>query len=272
MGGRSPIDQDHCVPRVSLYLARSTTPLTPSKLHPIPPGPVSSGPGLGEEGSHIPCSPSAMFPIQDLHGATTGWATPPHYNRLVTTQSVYPRPTVPSRQSLHARPGPPAPAHMASLDISEAYTHIPIRRNLHRYLAFSFNNQLYFFRALPFGLNVAPFIFTKVLDWPLRTLRIQGINVLAYLDDIVLWHPSPVILRQHVARTVETLSWDFGSTSRSLSWNPKRPSSGWASSGTHRQDTGRRPNPFGTRSSRLPTSSFNEAASPAGAWRLWWVS
>ena len=98
------------------------------------------------------------------------------------------------------------PAHMASLDISEAYTHIPIRRNLHRYLAFSFNSQLYFFRALPFGLNVAPFIFTKVLDWPLRTLRIQGINVLAYLDDIVLWHPSPVVLRQHVARTVERLS------------------------------------------------------------------
>ena len=100
----------------------------------------------------------------------------------------------------------PPPAHMASLDISEAYTHIPIRNNLHRYLAFSFNSQLYFFRALPFGLNVAPFIFTKVLDWPLRTLRIQGINVLAYLDDIVLWHPSPVILHQHVARAVERLS------------------------------------------------------------------
>ena len=98
------------------------------------------------------------------------------------------------------------PAHMAALDISEAYTHIPIRRNLHRYLAFSFHSQLYFFRAFPFGLNVAPFIFTKVLDWPLRTLRIQGINILAYLDDIVLWHPSPIILRQHVARTVERLS------------------------------------------------------------------
>ena len=108
MGGRSPIDQDHCVPRVSLDLARSATPLTPSHLHPIPPGPVPSGPGLGDEGSYLPCSPSAMFPIQDFHGATTGWATPPHHNRLVTPQSVYPRPTVPPRQSLHARPGPPA--------------------------------------------------------------------------------------------------------------------------------------------------------------------
>ena len=51
-----------------------------------------------------------MFPVQDLHGATTGWATPPHYNRFVTTQSIYPRPTVPSRQPFHTRPGPPAPS------------------------------------------------------------------------------------------------------------------------------------------------------------------
>ena len=72
------------------------------------------------------------------------------------------------------------PAHVAALNISEAYTHIPIRHNLHRYLAFSYQNQLYFFRALPFGLNVALYIFTRVMDWPLRTLRIQGINILAY--------------------------------------------------------------------------------------------
>ena len=84
---------------------------------------------------------------------------------------------------------------MAAIDISEAYTHIPICHNLHRYLAFSYQHQLYFFWALSFGLNVALYIFTRVLDWPLRTLRIQGINILAYLDDIVLCHPSPLILR-----------------------------------------------------------------------------
>ena len=57
------------------------------------------------------------------------------------------------------------PAFMASLDITEAYTHVPIRPNLCRYLAFSYLGQLYFFHALPFGLNAAPFIFTQVLAW-----------------------------------------------------------------------------------------------------------
>ena len=37
---------------------------------------------------------------------------------------------------------------MAAIDVSEAYTHIPIRHNLHRDLAFSYQNQLYFFQAL----------------------------------------------------------------------------------------------------------------------------
>ena len=79
-------------------------------------------------------------------------------------------------------------AFLATLDISEAYTHIPMRPNLSRYLAFSYLGQLYFFRALPFGLNVAPYIFTQVLAWPLHCLRARGISLLAYLDDIVIWH------------------------------------------------------------------------------------
>ena len=80
------------------------------------------------------------------------------------------------------------PAFLATLDISEAYTHIPMRPNLYRYLAFSYLGQLYFFHALPFGLNVAPYIFTQVLAWPLHCLRDRGISLLAYLEDIVIWH------------------------------------------------------------------------------------
>ena len=80
------------------------------------------------------------------------------------------------------------PAFLTTLDISEAYTHIPMRPNLYRYLAFSYLGQLYFFHALPFGLNVAPYIFTQVLAWPLHCLRARGISLLAYLDDIVVWH------------------------------------------------------------------------------------
>ena len=79
-------------------------------------------------------------------------------------------------------------AFMASLGIAEPYTHVLMCPNIRRYLAFSYMGQLYFFHALPFGLNAAPFIFTQVLAWPLQCLRARGISLLAYMDDIVVWH------------------------------------------------------------------------------------
>ena len=52
---------------------------------------------------HQPCFQSRIFTVPRPDGRP-----PPHHNRLVAPQSVYPRPTVPPRQSLHARPSPPA--------------------------------------------------------------------------------------------------------------------------------------------------------------------
>ena len=97
------------------------------------------------------------------------------------------------------------PVMFASLDLTEAYTHIPIRANLHRYLAFSYKNDLYFFRALPFGLSPAPYIFTKILSWPLSLLHQEGVDVVAYLDDWFLWHQSATHLSNAVSRTTELL-------------------------------------------------------------------
>ena len=97
------------------------------------------------------------------------------------------------------------PVFLATIDIKDAYTHIPIRKNLHKFLAFSHNHQLYMFRALPFGLNVAPFIFSLVLSWPLSQLRDKGIQVVGYLDDLLIWHSDPLTLKQQVATTVSML-------------------------------------------------------------------
>lgn len=98
------------------------------------------------------------------------------------------------------------PAWAASLDLQDAYLHIPIRANLHKFLAFSHGNRLFFFRALPFGLNVAPAIFTYLLRHPLSLLHQEGVQVLAYLDDWVTWAPSPTLVRRNVSLTLKLLT------------------------------------------------------------------
>ncbi|KAK3866533.1 hypothetical protein Pcinc_027946 [Petrolisthes cinctipes] len=98
------------------------------------------------------------------------------------------------------------PAWMSTIDLKDAYLHVSIRQCLHKYLAFSFGSKLYFFRALPFGLNVAPHIFTRILRWPLSLLHLQGINVIAYLDDWVIWDTSHELTAKAVNTATSLLS------------------------------------------------------------------
>ena len=84
---------------------------------------------------------------------------------------------------------------VASLDLRDAYFHIGIHRRSRRYLRFVFKGKVYQFRALPFGLNVSPCVFTRILKTVLWHVRRLGIRVHAYLDD---W------LQPSVS---ETLSW-----------------------------------------------------------------
>jgi hypothetical protein len=56
----------------------------------------------------------------------------------------------------------------------------------HKYLAFRWGGLVYEYKVLPFGLNVAPFIFVKVTKQLVAKWRAEGIKVIVhFLDDIV---------------------------------------------------------------------------------------
>ena len=74
-------------------------------------------------------------------------------------------------------------AWLTSIDLKEAYWHVPIARSFQKYLAFALTTGNYCFRAMPFGLNVAPRVFTKLCAVLVKDLRERGILVFAYLDD-----------------------------------------------------------------------------------------
>ena len=55
--------------------------------------------------------------------------------------------------------------------------------------SFSDGRNLYRFKRLPFGLNVAPAIFTRVMQEVLRPLLKLGF-VKNYLDDVIVFAPD----------------------------------------------------------------------------------
>ena len=110
-------------------------------------------------------------PIINLKKLNKLFLDPPHF-RMDTTKDV----------SLLLRPGDWA----ASVDLKDAYFHVAINRRFHRYLRFGWKKKLYQFLVLPFGLCLAPFVFTALTKPIVAFLRARGIRVVFYLDDILI--------------------------------------------------------------------------------------
>ena len=70
-----------------------------------------------------------------------------------------------------------------SLDLTDAYLHIPIHHRSCKYLRFTLRGRVYHFKALPFGLSTSPFVFTHLMIVIATFLRRRAITLHPYLDD-----------------------------------------------------------------------------------------
>ena len=91
------------------------------------------------------------------------------------------------------------------IDLQDAYFYVPIHPNSRKYLRFAFENRVYQFQVLPFSLNTAPQIFTRLGHTVTAYLHRQGISVIPYLDDWLIHHPDRQVLLRHQALLLDTL-------------------------------------------------------------------
>ena len=77
-----------------------------------------------------------------------------------------------------------------SIDLKDAYFHVPIHPEHRKYLRFAFQGQAYQFAVLPFGISLAPRIFTRCMRAALTSLCLAGVKILPYLDDWLICAPS----------------------------------------------------------------------------------
>ena len=99
--------------------------------------------------------------------------------------------------------------YLMKLDLKDAYISVPIAEEHRKYLRFQFRGVTYEYQCLPFGLSSAPRAFTKLVKPVIAILRISGIRVVIYLDDLLLFHQDPVEL-QKIFQIVITLFTDLG--------------------------------------------------------------
>ena len=75
---------------------------------------------------------------------------------------------------------------LVSIDLKDAYFHVPIHPDSHHLLRFHVDKRTYQFKALPFGLVTAPLEFTRIVKEVKLVLQSCGIRVHQCLDDWLL--------------------------------------------------------------------------------------
>ena len=79
---------------------------------------------------------------------------------------------------------------LAKFDIEEAYRIVPVHADDKHLLGIISNNHLYIDAALPFGLRIAPLIFTALADALQWAIQQRGVLYIAhYLDDFITIGP-----------------------------------------------------------------------------------
>lgn len=94
----------------------------------------------------------------------------------------------------------------ASIDLKDAYFHVPIIPRHRKFLRFSFRGAQFQYNRLPFGYSLAPRTFSKCVETALEPLRRSGVRVLFYLDDLIVMASSRESCALHTMKLVKHLS------------------------------------------------------------------
>ena len=75
--------------------------------------------------------------------------------------------------------------YMFSADLRGGYHHVAIHPDFWTFLGFEWLGKTYVFKVLPFGLNLSPFVFSKITRWVMKHFRTQDQKGMVYIDDFL---------------------------------------------------------------------------------------
>lgn len=108
-----------------------------------------------------------------------------------------------------------------STDLEDAYFHIPLAKESKKHVCFMWKGVTYCSNVLPFGLGLAPWVFTKTVRPVVAFCRAVGTSVLAYLDDF-LWAAESKNRAQQLADFARWLLRELGFavSEKKSEWSP----------------------------------------------------
>ena len=100
--------------------------------------------------------------------------------------------------------------HFTKTDLRSGFSHVKVAKRFRKFLGFAWEGQYYHFRVLPFGLASSPFLFSKMLLPAIQHLRMQGLKLFVYVDDILVISQTAKMCWEHTLKLrnlLSTLGW-----------------------------------------------------------------
>lgn len=94
---------------------------------------------------------------------------------------------------------------MAKLDLTDAYHLVNVSEMSRKYLRFKWEEKLYEYTCLCFGLTSAPRVFTKIMKEVVKKLRSENFLSVIYLDDFLLFADTYDDCVRNVKETIKLL-------------------------------------------------------------------
>ncbi|HJS83402.1 MAG TPA: DNA N-6-adenine-methyltransferase, partial [Nitrososphaera sp.] len=79
---------------------------------------------------------------------------------------------------------------MIKIDLEDAYYHVGIHPDYQRFFQFQWKENIFQFLCMPFGYNDAPRLFTQMMKVVAKEIRLQGIRLVIYMDDLLILSPT----------------------------------------------------------------------------------
>ena len=93
---------------------------------------------------------------------------------------------------------------LAVLDLKHGYQQVAMEPSARKYLGAALGEETVVSTVLPFGLNLSPYVFTRLTGWLAREVRKRfGLGVAVYIDDFLLGAKSREELEEGIQRVKE---------------------------------------------------------------------
>ena len=93
------------------------------------------------------------------------------------------------------------------IDISDAYYHVSIHKKSRKYTRFILDGDIYEYLGLPMGLTCSPRIFTRVSKAVVDVLRIEGVIIIIFIDDILVLGRTYEECARNVEKVLDLLTY-----------------------------------------------------------------